>query len=74
MNGDTFNNLNFKDGLKFKKKINAPHIWDAHKTDEIDYGFTGADKNNLVLEFSEKFLKKRLLDIETVVFIYSKIA
>lgn len=62
MNGDTFNNLNFIDVAKFKKKINSPVIiFGSHiyKNDENEYGLICVDKNNLVLDFFEKSLGKK---------------
>ena len=57
MNGDTFNNLNFIDVVRFKKRIHSPVIVFgsyACKIGDDDYGFIHIDKNNLVLDFSEK--------------------
>ena len=61
MNGDTFNNLNFIDVVRFKKRIHSPVIVFgsyACKIGDDDYGFIHIDKNNLVLEFSEKPFSK----------------
>ena len=61
MNGDTFNNLNFIDVAIFKKRIHSPVIVFgsyACKIGDDDYGFIHIDKNNLVLDFSEKPFNK----------------
>ena len=61
MNGDTFNNLNFIDVVRFKKRIHSPVIVFgsyACKIGDDDYGFIHIDKNNLALEFLKNLLLK----------------